>query len=400
MAGYGLMLQHRRSLVVSLALLIATLLLFVLGKPASGAANLPNGFEESRVASGLAGPTAMEFAPDGRLFVTEKGGKLRVVDENNGGLQTEPFADVSDRISSRGERGLLGVTLDPNFSTNNFVYVYYTQNTLAGVPVHNRVVRFKADPNNPNVAEAGSETLIFKLDNLRKRGKGSANHNGGAIHFGTDGKLYIAAGDNKRDRTAQSMNTVLGKMLRINADGTIPEDNPFYDPANPGNKKGAIWAKGLRNPYTFAVQPSTGKIHINDVGEQRWEEINLGERGANYGWPLIEGPRNSRFTEPIFAYPHGPGPNRGCAITGGAFYNPPPGASSSFPPGYEGDYFFADFCRGWIRRLDAEGGGVSGFATGTNLPVDLKVGQDGSLYYLSLGSGSVFKIQPSAPATQ
>lgn len=308
--------------------------------------------------------------------------------------------DISNQVDARGERGLLGIAFDPSFSANNFVYVYYTRKASDEGPVHNRVVRFKADSTNPNVAEVGSEELVFRLNNLRKRGQEADNHNGGAIHFGTDNKLYVAVGDNKRDRTAQSMNILLGKMLRIepepNAEPNtnIPQDNPFYDVAEGENR--AIWAKGLRYPYTFAVQPGTGKIHINDVGEQRWEEISVGEAGANYGWPHVEGPRKSRFTEPIFAYRHGSGTNRGCAITGGTFYNPQPEdplTAKLFPPDYEGDYFFADFCNGWIRRLDADGQGVSGFATGANLPVDLKVSQDGSLYYLELGSGSVYKIQ-------
>lgn len=392
------MLWRRWVLVVFLALLSATLLLFVLGKPVSGATKLPGGFKDLPVASGLANPTAMEFAPDGRLFVAEKVGRLRVIDENNGGLQTEPFVDISDQVSSRGERGLLGIAFHPDFGNpdNAYVYVYYTQKASDGTRAHNRVVRFKADPDNPNVAE-GSEELVFRLDNLRRRGQESDNHNGGAIHFGTDDKLYVAVGDNKRDRTAQSMSTVLGKMLRVNADGSIPTDNPFY--TEPEDKNDAIWAKGLRNPYTFAVQPLTGKIHINDVGEQRWEEINVGKAGANYGWPRYEGPRpeqDGRYTRPIFAYRHGSGPNTGCAITGGTFYNP-----GTIPTGfesYEDHYFFADFCSGWIRVLDTAGN-VSPFATGIGFPVDLKVSQDGSLYYLELGSGSVNKIQPSLPDT-
>ena len=383
-------LRYRWFLALSLVLLMGLLPIFIGGKPASGATNLPDGFEQSQVATGLTRPTAMEFAPDGRLFVAEKGGRLRVIDIN-GELQAEPFVDISDHVSSRGERGLLGIAFHPDFGNpeNAYVYVYYTRKASGGTPAHNRVVRFKA---NENVAEGGEE-LIFRLDNLRKRGQGSDNHNGGAIHFGTDDKLYVAVGDNKRDRTAQSMNTVLGKMLRINADGSIPTDNPFY--TSPEDKNDAIWAKGLRNPYTFAVQPVTGKIHINDVGEQRWEEINVGKAGANYGWPRYEGPRpeqDGHFTRPIFAYRHGSGPNTGCAITGGTFYNP-----GTIPTGfesYEDHYFFADLCSGWIRVLDAAGN-VNPFATGINFPVDLKVSQDGSLYYLSL-AGSVHKVQPSA----
>lgn len=399
----GSLVRHKTVLVIALALLAGLLPIFVAGKPAHGAGKLPsNDFKQSQVAAGLSGPTAMEFAPDGRLFVAEVGGKLRVI--KDGELLEEPFVDIStfDQIDSRGGRGLLGVAFDPKFGDpanpgNDYVYLHYTQKASDGGPSHNRVVRVMADTdNNPDVALAGSNQDIFEMDDLGN----SPKHNGGAIHFGNDGMLYIAVGDNKRNRTAQSMNTVLGKMLRVEPDGDIPPDNPFYDPADPEDKNGAIWAMGFRNPYTFAVQPGTGKIHINDVGQQRWEEINVGEAGANYGWPFVEGPRDSRFTEPIFAYRHGSGPTTGCAITGGAFYNPPQDASSSFPDGYLGDYFFADFCTGWIRVLDADGEGVSPFATGVNLPVDLKVSQDGSLYYLELGSGSVNKIQPSATAAQ
>jgi glucose/arabinose dehydrogenase len=195
----------------------------------------------------------------------------------------------------------------------------------------------------------------------------------------------------------QSLADLLGSILRIEPleDGgyAVPPDNPFVSTTG---ARPEIWSYGLRNPWRAAFDPATGDLYIADVGEQRWEEINVGEAGANYGWPHVEGPRNSRFTEPIFAYRHGSGTNRGCAITGGTFYIPQPEdplTAKLFPPDYEGDYFFADFCNGWIRRLDADGEGVSGLVTGANLPVDLKVSQDGSLYYLELGSGSVYKIQ-------
>jgi glucose/arabinose dehydrogenase len=138
----------------------------------------------------------------------------------------------------------------------------------------------------------------------------------------------------------------------------------------------------LRNPFKFAIQPGTGTIFINDVGENTWEEINQLEKGANYGWPVHEGVANDDppYVDPIFAYAHGSTDTTGCAITGGVFYPP---TTALFPQEYEGDYFFADFCNGWIRRLDSSTGAVSGFATGLERPIDLEVSKAGELYYLS-----------------
>jgi glucose/arabinose dehydrogenase len=340
---------------------------------AQGAATLPPNFARSQVVGGLASPTAMEFAPDGRLFVAEQRGTLRVV-KTGGNLAT--FLDISGRVDSAGERGLLGVAFDPSFSNNHYVYLYYTRRATGTTPAHNRVIRVTA---RGDKAVTGSEKLILRLNNLSS----ATNHNGGAIHFGGDGKLYVAVGDNANSGNAQSLRTLKGKMLRINKDGTIPRYNPFYKRATGTNR--AIWALGLRNPFSFAIQPHSGKVFINDVGEQRWEEINRGSAGANYGWPRYEGPESDpKYRDPVFAYRQGSTKTTGCAITGGAFYNPP---TSQFPSGYVGDYFFADFCGGWIRRLDGATGDVSGFATGLSMPVDLKVSKGGGLYYLSRGGG-------------
>jgi glucose/arabinose dehydrogenase len=147
----------------------------------------------------------------------------------------------------------------------------------------------------------------------------------------------------------------------------------------------AIWARGLRNPFKFAVQPATGTIFINDVGEKAWEEINQLKKEANYGWPVHEGVANDPpYVNPIFAYGHGGDPaTTGCSITGGAFYNP---TTTLFPPEYEGGHFFAEFCGGWIRSLDPATGKASGFASGLERPVDLEVSKNGELYYLARGS--------------
>src|SRR3977135_3835935 len=256
----------------SLGFIVPLLLISVLSLSV-GAATFPAGFVESTFASGLSSPTAMEFAPDGRLFVCLQGGNLRVI--KNGVLLPTPFLSLT--VDSAGERGLLGIAFDPNFASNNFVYVYYT---VPGSVAHNRVSRFTA---NGDVAVAGSETVVLDLDNL----SGASNHNGGAIHFGPDGKLYIAVGENANGSNSQTLANLLGKILRINADGTIPTDNPFFNTATGKNR--AIWALGLRNPFTFAFQPGTGRLFLNDVGQSTWEEINDGIAGSNYGWPTCEG---------------------------------------------------------------------------------------------------------------
>lgn len=344
----------------------------------SPAATLPAGFTETLVSSGLSSPTAFAFAPDGRLFVCQQGGQLRVI--KNGSLLPTPFVTIP--VDSSGERGLLGVTFDPNFASNQFVYVYYTVNTT---PRFNRVSRFTA---NGDVAAAASEVLILRLDNLSS----ATNHNGGSIHFGPDGKLYIAAGENANSSNSQTLTNVLGKILRLNADGTIPSDNPFFGTTSGNNR--AIFALGLRNPFTFTFQAGTGRMFINDVGESTWEEINDGIAASNYGWPTTEGfTANPSFRSPLFEYGHGSSATTGCAITGGAFYNP---TINRYPPQYTGQYFFADFCGGWIRVFDPASAQAAAFATGVSNPVDLTTGPDGNLYYLARGAGAVVRVEFAA----
>ena len=351
-----------------LLLVVAASFVFVSSR--ATAANLPPGFVETQFGGNLSGsPTAMAFAPDGRLFVCQQGGQLRVI--KNGSLLSTPF--VSLAVNSSGERGLLGIAFDPNFATNHFLYVYYT---VATSPIHNRVSRFTAAG---DIAAPGSQVVILELNNLSS----ATNHNGGAIHFGPDGKLYIGVGENANGANSQTLSNLLGKMLRINANGSIPTDNPFYNTATGNNR--AIWALGLRNPFTFAFQPGTTRLFINDVGESTYEEINDGIAGSNYGWPITEGPSgNPAFRSPIYFYGHG----TGCAIVGGAFYNPP---MPQFPSSYTGKYFFADLCGGWIRLFDPAARTATGFATGIVSPVDLHVGPDGALYYL-VRAGQVFRI--------
>jgi len=366
--------SRARHLAFCLTLLVITSSLLPNNPRMAYAATVPAGFTDAVVATGLNNPTAMALAPDGRIFVCEQGGSLRVI--KNGALLATPFLTVT--VDSSGERGLLGVAFDPNFVSNQLIYIYYTATTPA---VHNRISRFTAAG---DVAIPGSEVTVMDLNNLST----ATNHNGGALHFGPDGNLYVAIGDNANGANAQSLMTRLGKMLRMTSSGGVPPDNPFINDTSGVNQ--TIWALGLRNPFTFSFQNGTGRMFINDVGQNTWEEINDGIAGSNYGWPTCEGlcnPPNPNFRDPIFAYANDAST---CAITGGAFYNP---QIVQFPPQYVGNYFFADFCGGWIRRLDpSNGNAVFDFATGISSPVDLQVSPDGFLYYLARGSGSVNRI--------
>jgi glucose/arabinose dehydrogenase len=315
----------------------------------------------------------MALVPDGRVLVCEQGGTLRVV--KGGLLLPAPFLTLS--VSATGERGLLGVTVDPAFATNGYVYVHYTAPTPTP---HNRVSRFTASG---DLALPGSETILLNLNDLST----ATNHNGGALHFGPDGKLYLGVGDNANGNNAQNLTNLLGKLLRFNPDGSVPIDNPLL--AQTAGQNQLIWALGLRNPYTFAFQPGTGRLFINDVGQNAWEEINQGRPGANYGWPATEGPTtNPAYDSPRFAYPHSGGPVTGCSIVGAAFYAP---AVQAFPNAYLNQYLFMDYCGGWLRTLDPATGTVSDWMTGFSNPVDLRVAGDGSVLVLCRGGGGTLQ---------
>ena len=342
-----------------------------------GSVSQPSGFTRNEAwVTGLSSATAFAQAADGRIFVAQQGGAIRVI--KNGALLATPFATVT--VDSSGERGLIGIALHPNFATNGFVYIYSTR-TAGGA--HNRISRFTAAG---DVALGGSEAALVDLPNLSS----ATNHNGGGMHFGSDGKLYVGVGENANAAQAQDLTNPFGKLLRFNEDGMIPADNPFF--ATQSGVARAIWAYGLRNPVTFAVQPGTGRIHINDVGQDTWEEINVGAAGANYGWPMTEGETTTAgITSPIFTYKHsdatplGSGPGgffKGFAIAGGGFYPP----TGPFPAGYRDQYYFADFVSQFVGRLDtANGNAAYSFARLSGAPVDLLVGLDGAVYVLTRG---------------
>jgi glucose/arabinose dehydrogenase len=384
---------------------------------------LPDGFTESAVVSGLTDPTAMDFSPDGRLFVLEQEGSVKLV-HNDGTTWTA----VQLSTDSGGERGLLGLAFDPNFATNHYVYLYYTS-TVSGPTswssgTHNQISRFTVDDTNPQQPVFTNEAPILDLNTLD-----ATNHNGGAIHFGADGMLYADVGDNVQTfvqngntyRVSQTLSDLLGKQLRIDVsafnagnatrDDTtvgdlIPADNPFVGQASGINQ--LIYALGLRNPFTFAVQPGTGTMFINDVGENTWEEIDRSVAGANFGWSggNTDGfgqtpPGPGTYQDPLLAYNHSGGPaGGGIAIVGGTFYDP---ATPQFPGSYVGKYFYGDLGAGWIRVFDAAYPGSPAnpdtsraFATGIVGGLrDLKVDAAGSLYYLAGDGGVIHKISYS-----
>jgi glucose/arabinose dehydrogenase len=358
----------------------------VLSGSEARATTLPPGFTETTIASGLSAPNGFDFAPDGRIFVCQQGGAVRVVENNT--LLPTPFVTIS--VQSNSERGLLGVAFDPDFATNNFVYVYYTagSGSLDPPPTpKNRVSRFTA---NGNVAVSGSETILLDLIP-----SDAGNHNAGDLAFGPDGKLYISTGDGGSTPTnSQNLTNLAGKILRINKDGTIPTDNPYF-----GNTQGyrqEIWCYGLRNPWRFNFQPDTGNLFIGDVGQNTWEEVDIGIAGANYGWPTAEGNSgNPNFTNPVFAYNHN---GSGASITGGAFYD-----GTTFPTEYHGSYFYGDYVDNYIRRLTFDENGNlladEGFATAAPSPVDIEYYGD-AIWFTSNGTGTLRRITYTAGANR
>lgn len=332
---------------------------------------LPDGFIETLIAQNL-DPVSMALAPDGRIFIAEKNGSILII--RDGQLLEDPFLTLE--VDNFNERGISGIAFHPDFEQNNFFYVFYT---VAGAD-HNRVSRFTA---NGDYVIPESEEIILDMDRLS-----GTIHNGGAMNFAPDGTLIIAAGDGSRAENAQEKANLLGKMLRINDDGSIPEDNPFYHELE--GKYRAIYAMGLRNPFTFDIHSSSGKIFTTDVGQADFEEINEIIAGGNYGWPIIEGyidqqspPEN--YQDPIYAYSH----DIGCAAVGAAFYDP---EIFAFPTEYHDMFFFGDYCGGYIKMIDPETYEVKGtFASEIDRPLSFLTASDGAFYYLDragIGGGS------------
>lgn len=340
------------------------LLFFLLCVSYVNAQTLPPGFSQVKIAT-IYYPTAMAFAPDGRIFCAQKAGSVKIVQN---GAVVGTLLNVS--VDQQNEHGLAGIAVDPDFNTNKFVYVYYTTSGQ----VKGRLSRFTVNGNT-----GSNETILLETEPLV-----NSIHCGGGITFGGDGKLYIGIGNDNVNANSQNIHNLKGKVLRLNKDGSAAAGNPFSG----SDAASKIWAYGLRNPWT--VVAGSGKVFVNDVGEGAFEEINdCTVPGKNFGWPATEGYHNNpSYSNPLHAYPHAAGTSAGCAISGGTFFN-----SSNYAGNYQGKYFFIDYCNGWINYIDPAGGTSNNFAS--NIPGSLNyvvTGNDGNLYYYSISENSLYKI--------
>ena len=355
-------------------------------------------FQLETLSTAFSIPTAFAFLPDGRMLVAEMGGTVRLLAPPYTQPNTAAFLTITNiaPLDSAGDvNGIMNIAVDPNFSTNHYFYVDYT----AGSPYRTRLSRFTANAA-VNGTVSGSELILYQ-----DTASAGADHHGGAIMFGGDGKLYFTTGDEVNNPPdAQSLTNPRGKIHRVNMDGTIPIDNPFADGS--GQNVDSIWAYGLRNPYRGYYDAQTGQMYIGDVGGNVYstatEELDLGQRGANYAWPNCESSCASPpYTNGIYSYAHN---GRDAAITAGFVYH-----GTQFPPSYEGSFFIADYAQNWIKRLtlDPTGTAVTGVfpfepPDGSNdgpygAIVDLKEGPDGALYYLDIGFDTQTPV--SAPAS-
>lgn len=340
---------------------------------------VPSGFSETVVASNMTSPVTLDIEESGRIWIAYQDGRIGVI-ENDALLPNLAYQLDCD---GSAEHGLQGIELDPHFEENGYIYVYYTANSPAP---HNRLSRLTVDPTTENTILAGSEVVLFDLPNLSEWGN-PPWHIGGAIQFAADGTMRVQIGESQQATQSQDLESPLGKIFRINSDGSIPTDNPFYDASSGITWRDYVWARGLRNPFAGDLDPVTGRYFVADVGAGSWEEINDATNpGLNFGWPSTEGMFNPAtypdFTNPVHAYAH----SNGCAITGGAFNN---GGINGFPEEYQGKFFFSEFCGGEIRVIDPNNPASSQvFATDAAYPMNIEFAPDGSMYYISRGAGA------------
>lgn len=337
----------------------------------------PPQFQNEPVLSGLTLPTSLIFLPDGRLLAAEKTGRIVIADPSSAPATPAVYMTITD-IAVDGEHGLIDLALDPDFSTNGYLYAYYSRATTGKF----RIGRFL---HQGSTASTGSETLIWE-DPVPYAGR--CCHHGGSIDFGPDGKLYLTTGDEFIAASAQDLSSTQGKVLRMNPDGSVPADNPFVD--GPGGNDDHVWAYGLRNAFRCRWDLPTQRFFIGEVGSNEhdiaWEDVNLGVAGANYGWPFCEGfCSNPAYTDPLFSYPH---LGQGASLTGGIVYR-----GGNFPAPYQEVYFYGDYVQGWMRYLTFDAfGAVQGtveFDNSAGATTDIRQGPDGALYYCDIFTGQV-----------
>ena len=363
------------------------------------AAELPSGFVAETIATSLNCATAIVPAPDGRVFIAEQTGRLLVW--KNGRVLETPALTL--HVTDYWERGLIGLALHPDFPRAPHIYALYVTDKPF---VHHVLSRFtfqQAGGTLTDIIDPASERILLEGDDQAKLGGSQpGGHQGGPLCFGGDGKLYVALGEQTAGEPSQKLTTLQGKVLRLNPDGTIPDDNPFLQQTT--GKYRTIFALGVRNPFGLAAQPETSRMFFTDVGNSAFEEVNELEPGANYGWPRHEGySTNKSFKSPLYAYP----PVIGRSIVGGTFV--PRSDSLGWPEKWRGKFLFGDFMNHWIKALDPDAStNVITFARGFNGPVALTFAPDNSLLVLNRGtiwrdpkrvaanSGSLMRIRYSS----
>ena len=368
-----------------------------------GRATLPAHFVDTTIVRGLAEPTDFAFLPDGRMLFTQKGGLVRISPAAGGTATT--VLDLRRRVSTFDIRGLLTLTIDPQFPDDPYVYVLYTGAAAddGEAPTTTYVSRFTWDGKRLVPA---SERKLVKIPQQEA-------HAGGQIVFASDGTMFVSTGDaaasdgkELKSLRAQDVDQLPGKVLHVTRQGLGLDSNPFWN-GDPNANRSKIWAYGFRNPFRMTLAPGTELPVVGELGFLREDEVDVIRRGGNYGWPCVEGrlrgpgafpgtptckalaAKGSGATAPpIVANDR----KDGASITGGAFYQ-----ADAYPAKYRGAYFYADFSYGWLRylRLDEEGRLAEGpvdFATNLPGPVALHLGPDGQLYYLSLTTGQLRRI--------
>lgn len=437
----------------SLSLLAAAGLLIPAARPAAaqGGFNLPYGFIQEGVVMGLTLPTSFALAPDGRIFIAEKAGRVRVY--QGGELLPDPFIDMTTEVNDAADRGLMGIAVDPAWPRRPYVYVAFVYDppeikdrNPSGARV-SRVMRLTADAANLNVAAPGSGVVLVGANStagyVGNPDQGDAEpfscrdeagqpvrdciaaegtaHTIDMLQFGPEGALYVSVGDgivnSKGNARALDIDSLNGKILRIDPDtGEGLASNPFFD-GDPASNRSKVFALGMRNPFRFTVDPRNGRVIVGEVGNEKWEEINIGGPGANFGWPCYEGPEEAAtyancdafrsgewmVTHGIHSYRHTTKPQRGAAI-GGDLY-----LGRSFPALYRGAYFYHDFNGGVTNFLTFGGdSSVTDNEFATNMPGIVQItATDDALYVLSIILGGIWRIRyapggdqpPTAAAT-
>jgi len=384
---------------------------------------LPSGFSQELVAGGLVEPTTFAFLPGDRILIAEKTGRVRIY--KNGALLPTPFIDIQDRVNDYFDHGLLGMTPDPNFATNGFVYLLYTYENDANEYNGPKTARLTRVTAVGDTASPASEVVILGTtvgrscndfpagtDCLPSDG---ASHSIGGIRFASDGTMFVTVGDAASFNVvttdalrSQNLDSLAGKLLRIAPTGAGLPANPYWN-GNSSSNRSKVWAYGIRNSFKFNLRPGTDVPYLGEVGWNTWEEINtVPTAGANLGWPCYEGnfiqsgyqtfatcqalysQGSSAVRFPIVTYGH----NSGRSPIGGTFF-----VGTSYPPQHQNAFFYADYAAGWIRylRTDANDalvpGSVTDFAGNANGPVDLQEGPNQNLYYLAIIPGELRRIR-------